>query len=116
MSQEKRNLSSKKVMDGCCLDFTHPCEVSIRPEVGTSDESMEKFIRGGLKVYDGDFYWPYGGTGFFLSAGLTARIQGSGDGWGRCREMFEGINTDLQVPTRAHSSYVWNHEPAMCKG
>lgn len=102
-------------MDGCCLDFAHPCEVSIRPEVGTNDECMEMFLRGGLRVYDGNIYWPYGGTGFFLSAGLVARIQGSGDGWDRCRKMFGGINTDLQVLTRAHSSFDRSHEPEMCK-
>ena len=71
----------------------------MRPEVGTSEQGIAKFIHGGVtSVYDGNFFWPYGGTGFFMSAGLAVRIQGTGIGWDRCRELFDGLNTDMQVP------------------
>ena len=99
--QQKHNVSDMRAVKGCCLDFTRPCEVPVRPEVGMNDSALAEFLRSGVYAYQTDFYWPYGGTGFFLSAGLIETVQGSGDGWDLCREMFDEENTDVQV--RGHT-------------
>lgn len=62
------------------------------------DESLTKgFGRHGIGAYEGHLYWPYGGTGFFISAALVERIQANNDGWEVCRDMFQASNTDIQV-------------------
>ena len=47
----------------------------------------------------GGLFWPYGGTGTFLSAGLLEKVHSDGgSGWEHCTEVFGvGFVTDIQV-------------------
>lgn len=41
-------------------------------------------------------FWAYGGSGFFISAGLAVDVVGA-EGWALCAQMFVRMNTDVQV-------------------
>lgn len=45
----------------------------------------------------GGLFWPYGGSGTFVSAGLVIDAVGSAKGWGHCATVFGTMNTDVQV-------------------
>lgn len=76
---------------GCCRDFANPCEVPVFPP--DSDfrhrDHWSEYGPNGL-------YWPYGGSGVFLSAGLAVDVVGV-DGWALCARMFTRMNTDIQI-------------------
>lgn len=122
--QEKMDPSSDTLSDkGCCQDFTRPCEVPPFPDI--SEPLVGDIFRSawwaahqdlntsrGLPAVEGNDYrnwhsaygkgglfWPYGGAGVFLSAGLLEKVQGEdGAGWERCTEVFGvGYSTDIQV-------------------
>lgn len=86
--QEKRAPPNQ---GGCCQDFANPCEVPVFPP----DVDFER--RDHWSEYGPNgLYWPYGGSGTFLSAGLVVDVVGA-DGWALCARMFTRMNTDIQV-------------------
>lgn len=103
--QEKNSADANTLSDkGCCQDFAHACNVPTFPNISktvgddssladTSNHMVTTYGRGGL-------YWPYGGAGALVSAGLVEKVQGDcGTGWDRCTEVFgHGYPTDIQVP------------------
>lgn len=79
------------VADGCCKDFVNPCKVHpFPPDVDTKrTDTLHDYGPNGL-------YWAYGGSGIFLSAGLAVDVIGA-EGWDLCGQMFQRMNTDVQV-------------------
>lgn len=77
--------------NGCCQDFANPCEVPAFPPDENFDrnDSIHDYGANGL-------FWPYGGSGTFLSAGLVVDVVGA-EGWALCARMFRRMNTDVQV-------------------
>ena len=99
--QDKGDSSQAVASNGCCLDFTHPCKVPPYP----LEEELEDAVRRGYdfsyKDYGpGGLFWPYGGSGTFVSAGLAIDVVGSAKGWGHCARAFGHFNTDIQVRDR----------------
>lgn len=62
---------------------------SVPPPDGGRNYSYADYGGGGL-------FWPYGGSGFFVSGGFVDVIGGGG-GFRRCAQMFGHMNTDVQV-------------------
>lgn len=92
LSQQKRNTSDRMASRGCCDDFIHPCEVPIFPEVPNVgyEYRFGDYGPGGL-------FWPYGGMGTLMSAGLAETVVGGTEGWAYCALVFGRMNTDVQV-------------------
>ena len=123
---------------GCCRDFTRPCQVPPFPSTASTPGNEKRLRPTWLKTDvdkdpqkhelrrywtleygKGGLFWPYGGSGMFLSAGLLEAVHrgsgrgsdsdsnsggssggsgGAGGGWKRCTEMFGiGYDTDVQV-------------------
>lgn len=129
---EKMGSSSDAYSDrGCCQDFTRPCRVPPFPDISEPSEDdvfgrawwqdhqeelsrelpaaagEESLYRNWHTAYGkGGLFWPYGGAGTFLSAGLMEEVQGDdGTGWEQCTEVFGvGYSTDIQLAMclRAH--------------
>ena len=90
--QQKMNKSDQAASQGCCLDFSRPCEVPIYPAKLEANKTYryEDYGPGGL-------FWPYGGSGTFISAGLAMDVVGGANGWDACAQVFGIMNTDVQV-------------------
>lgn len=96
--QDKNNTtassSTLRVDEGCCLDFTHPCNVppfpitphptvedgksSLRPTWFKTEATRDKHDKEHkwTKEYGkGGLFWSYGGSGTFLSAGLLDKVH-----------------------------------------
>lgn len=121
--QEKMESSSDTLSDrGCCQDFTRPCEVPPFPDISEAWDGdifrsdwweVHQELSRELPATEGNYhnwhtaygkgglFWPYGGAGTFLSAGMLEKVQGDdGNGWERCTEIFGvGYSTDIQVMT-----------------
>eukprot|EP00903_Cladosiphon_okamuranus_P012718 g11890.t1 len=89
--EEKMTPTNQTVANGCCQDFANPCEVPVFP----SDIDVERSDT--LHDYDPNgLHWAYGGSGFFMSAGLAVDAVGA-EGWALCEQMFVKMNTDVQI-------------------
>ena len=96
--QDKLDASKAEAANGCCKDFTRPCRVPPYPP----EEEIE--AAGGRDFHYDDYgprglYWPYGGSGTFVSAGLVIDAIGGTKGWGHCASVFGIMRTDVQVNT-----------------
>ncbi|CAN0228216.1 unnamed protein product [Ascophyllum nodosum] len=89
--EQKMNKSDQAASQGCCLDFSRPCEVPIYPAKLEANKTYryEDYGPGGL-------FWPYGGSGTFISAGLAMDVVGGANGWDACAQFFGIMNTDVQ--------------------
>jgi len=83
---------------GCCNDFTNPCFVPAFPD---RDDYHYRWIRpdgyGDYRAYGPNgLFWPFGGSGFFMSAGMAVDVIGA-MGWKDCARRFSDSPTDMQV-------------------
>lgn len=89
--QEKRTPKSQLAADGCCEDFANPCKVPVFPT------DIDSYRTDTLRDYGvHGLFWPFGGAGFFISAGLAVDVVGP-KGWALCARMFVKMSTDVQV-------------------
>ena len=97
--QEKYSAAFLTAADkGCCRDFTHPCKAPAFPSTLKTAENRlkptwlktdaNKDERDPVRFWTAEYgkgglFWPYGGSGMFLSAGLIDSVQqgSSGTGW-----------------------------------
>lgn len=90
--QEKRPPATHLAELGCCRDFASPCEVPAFPPGGKFNDTYTK--KSDYGPYG--LYWPYGGSGTFISAGLAVDVVGA-EGWAHCARKFKLSDTDVQV-------------------
>lgn len=89
--QEKITPTSGLAAHRCCRDVANPCKVPAFPP----DTDLRRTDT--LSDYGpNSLFWPYGGSGTFISAGLAVDVVGP-DGWALCARMFVKMNTDVQV-------------------
>lgn len=84
--------SALRVDEGCCLDFTHPCDVPPFPNTPNTEagkrslwptwfktdatrDKHDKEYKWTKEYGKGGLFWSYGGAGTFLSAGLLEKVQ-----------------------------------------
>eukprot|EP00903_Cladosiphon_okamuranus_P019514 g17945.t1 len=90
--EEKEAPTNQLVANGCCQDFSNPCEVpAFAPDIDMKRTDT-------LQYYgpNNGLYWAYGGSGFFMSASLAVDVVGA-EGWALCAQIFVRSNTDVQI-------------------